>query len=101
MGTILGLLSLVVAAVVVVALGVVAVRSVGPFVDATALFRAGPRNAPPAGTQEEEPHGWDFTAMRTSEPTEQAHPHGDRPASGDGRPGASDAGRDAQAHEPD
>jgi hypothetical protein len=71
MGTIIGLLSLAVAAVVVVALIVVAVRAVGPFVDGTTLFRAGPGNAPPVGTQEEDPPRWDFTAMRTSEPSER------------------------------
>ncbi len=78
MGTILGLLSLAVAAVVVVALVVAAVRAVGPFVDGSALFRAGPGNAPPAGTQEEDPPRWDFTAMRTDEPP-QGQPAGRAP----------------------
>ena len=68
MGTIVGLLGLAVAAVVATALAVVAVRAVGPFVDGSALFRAGPRNAPPAGAQEEDPPRWDFGAMRAGEP---------------------------------
>jgi hypothetical protein len=78
MGTILGLLGLAVAAVVLAALAVVAVRAVGPFVDGTAVFRAGPRNAPPFGTQEEDPPRWDFTAMHTGETTER-HPAGRAP----------------------
>jgi hypothetical protein len=68
MGTVIDFLAFVVPAAVLVALVVVAVRTVGPFVDRTALFRAGPDDTAPRGVQEEDPDRWDFTGTHVGEP---------------------------------
>jgi hypothetical protein len=68
MGTVVDLLALAVAAAILVALAVLAVRVVGPFVDGSALFRAGPGNGGPSGVQEEDPRRWDFTGARADAP---------------------------------
>jgi hypothetical protein len=62
---IIGFLAFAIPAVVVIALAVVAVRSVGPFVDQTALWRARPDLTTPPGVQEEDPRRWDFRGART------------------------------------
>jgi hypothetical protein len=66
MVTVIDVLAFAVPAAVLAALLVIVVRAVGPFVDRSALFRAGPVDESPRGVQEGEPPRWDFTGASAS-----------------------------------
>jgi hypothetical protein len=66
MVTVIDFLAFAVPAAVLAALLVIVVRAVGPFVDRSALFRAGPVDESPRGVQEEDPPHWDFTGPGAS-----------------------------------
>jgi hypothetical protein len=66
MVTVIDVLAFAVPAAVLAALLVIVVRAVGPFVDRSALFRAGPVDESPRGVQEGEPPRWDFSGASAS-----------------------------------